>query len=459
MADRRASAGLVRDLRRLVQAGRVLGTLEDRRAYAYDATFHEHLPDAVVIPGAAAEVGDVLRLADRLEVPVVVRGAGTGLSGGSVPLAGGIVLAMTAMNRVLGLDEPNMVVEVEPGVVTGDLHRLVEGRGLFYPPDPASSDACTIGGNIGECAGGPRCLKYGVTRDYLLGLEAVLPGGDVIRCGARTPKHVTGYDLTRLFCGSEGTLGVVTRALLRLVPRPAAVSTGLAVFDSLVAAGEAVAEITGRGIIPATLELMDAVTIRCVNEYVDTGLPDDCAAVLLVEVDGEPEVVARQAEAVAAACRRRGAREVGVARNEAERGRLWLARRSVSSAIVRRRPVKVSEDVAVPRQAVPSMVARLQDIRERHGLELVVFGHAGDGNLHPNILIEPHELERVGPALAEILQAAVDLGGTLTGEHGIGCAKAPYLHLELDEATRGVLRRIKGALDPKGIMNPQKIFG
>jgi glycolate oxidase len=383
------------------------------------------------------------------------------LSGGSLPVENGVVLDLTRMNRILEIDEENLVAVVEPGVVTYAIQQEVERRGLFYPPDPASLKTSTIGGNVAECAGGPRAFKYGVTRDYVLGLEVVTPWGDLVKTGGKTVKSVTGYDLTRLYTGSEGTLGIITRIYLRLIPKPQSIRTMMAVFPRLEDATRTVTLIVRRGIIPATLELMDDRTIQCVENYLHLGLPVDAGAILIIEVDGAPELIEGQSGQIVDLCREGGAREVRVAASEQERDEIWAARRAVSAAVVQIKPTKISEDISVPRSQIPNMAGKLREIADRYGLNLVIFGHAGDGNLHPNILCDQsdqEEMERVEKAVGELFQAAVELGGTLSGEHGIGTMKAPYLKLETGESGYAVMLALKQALDPNNILNPGKIF-
>lgn len=457
----RYSAGLERALVRILGKDKVLASPEARVCYAYDGSFAESLPDVVAKPSRVEEVARILEFAYREGIPVHPRGAGSGLSGGSVPSGGGIALVMADMNRIREISREDMLAVVEPGVVTGKLHRAVEERNLFYPPDPASSDFCTIGGNVAECAGGPRGLKYGVTRDYLLGLEVVLPGGEVVKAGGRAVKNVTGYDLARLFTGSEGTLGVITEATLRLIPRPPFKKTLLVVFDDLNRAGQAVAEITAAAVVPRTLEIMDRVSIAVVEKYASCGLPADADALLLIETDGFREAAEAEAAIVESACRRSGAREVRVAADEAEAQALWKARKAISPAVSQLKPTKISEDATVPRGKVPEMVRRLGEIRDKYGISMVIFGHAGDGNLHPSIAADrkdPAEMARVEEAVAEIFAAALELGGTLSGEHGIGILKASFLRSELGDAGLAIMRRVKDALDPKGIMGPGKVF-
>ncbi len=451
----------VKRIKAIAGANYVLESLEDRICYSYDGTMQRGVPALVVFPGDTRQVSEIVKLANDMEFPIFPRGAGTGLSGGSVPAEKGIAMVFSRMNRILEINREDLVAVVEPGVVTEHLHRAVEKEGLFYPPDPSSLKTCTIGGNVAENAGGPRAFKYGVTGDYVLGLEVVTPTGEIINTGGRTVKNVTGYNLTALLTGSEGTLGIITRIILRLLPKPGAVRTALAIYDSLEDAAQTVTSIICRGIIPATLELMDQVTIRCVENYLQLGLPPDAAAILLIEVDGSPAQVAEDITLVENACRQNGCREVQVATGEEERARLWQARRAVSAAIVQLKPTKISEDATVPRSKIPDMVKKLQAIGEKYDLQLPVFGHAGDGNLHPNILVDrrnPEELERAEKAVREIFRAALELGGTLSGEHGIGTMKKPYLEWEAQPAGVEYMRAIKMAVDPRGILNPGKIF-
>lgn len=447
-------------LTEIVGSDWVLTTPEDLLCYSYDGTFHEGRPDVAVLPGSVEEVSAVLRLAHREGIPVIPRGMGSGLAAASIPFEGGIALTLTRLNRILEIDSVDMVAIVEAGVITGDLQQAVEAQGLFYPPDPSSLKHCTIGGNVACNAGGPRCLKYGVTRDYVLALQAVLADGRVVRLGARTAKNATGYSLAHLFVGSEGTLGVVTEVTLRLLPLPRAVQTVLAEFPRLSDACEAVTAVLQAGVRPATLELMDETAIRCVEEYLHLGLPLDVEAILLAECDGEAAQVAEEARNVAELCREHHAAQVRTARSPKDRDDLWRARRAISGSLSRQRPNKLGEDIVVPRHAIPAMVGRLKEISRHHDLPIVIFGHAGDGNLHPNILFDrrnPDEWARVQEASAAIFTAAVELGGTLSGEHGVGVLKREFLPLAVDPAAIEAMRAIKRALDPNGILNPGKI--
>lgn len=454
-------SALAADLRRVVSPGQVLDSPEDRVLYAYDGTGQKALPEVVVMALSAGDVAVVLRYASTHGVPVVPRGAGTGLSGGSVPAAGGIALVLAPMRQIREIDSANLVAVCEPGVVTGKLQKAAEDVGLFYPPDPASLNYCTLGGNVAENAGGPRGVKYGVTKDYVLGLEVVLPSGEIVRLGGKQVKNVTGYNLVQFFVGSEGTLGVITEITLRLLPRPRAKKTMLAIFSRLDEAAEAVTGILREGVVPATLELMDQKSINCVEDYLHLGLPRDSEAILLIEVDGMPEAVEAEAAVISEVCRRMNVRSFQAAQDACEGEVLWRARRAISPAISQLRPTKIGEDISVPRSAVPEMVRRIQRISEEYSLPIVIFGHAGDGNLHPNILTDrrdAEEMARVEKAIEAIFQAAVELGGTLSGEHGIGLSKRPFLGLALSGEAIELMRELKRAVDPRGILNPGKIF-
>ncbi len=434
---------------------------EDLICYAYDAMNMGASPEAVVYPSSALEVSRILVLANKEKFPVVPRGAGTGMAGGAVPIRGGVVLSFEKMNRILKIDPENLVGVVEPGVVTGEFHREVEARGLFYPPDPASLDFCTLGGNVATCAGGLRAVKYGVTRDYVLGLEAVLPTGEIITTGVETVKRVVGYDLTRLLVGSEGTLGVVTKIILKLIPKPEARKTLLVSFRRMEDAVGTVSEIFKARILPATIEFMDRTCIRCVSEYTGISLPAGDEALLLIEDDGPPEVVERHGSIMADICTRMGATSVRVARDEREAEDLWKARRAVSPSLARLGPRKMNEDVVVPRNRLPDLVCAVREAAERHRVTNANFGHAGDGNLHVNILFDdadPDESSRAHAAVGEVMKSVVGLGGTISGEHGIGLAKKPYIGLEIGELGAFVLERIKRSFDPNGILNPGKII-
>jgi glycolate oxidase len=453
---------LVEALQSALPSGRAQSTPEDLAVYGYDGTWALGHPDAVVSPEDAAEVAIAVKVAAELGVPVVPRGGGTGLAGGSVPTQGGVVINMTRMNKIIEIDTANMTATVQPGVVTARLQAEVEKLGLFYPPDPQSLRQCTLGGNIATAAGGPRCLKYGTTRDYVLGLQVVLADGRTIRTGGKMIKMQTGYNLTQLFIGSEGTLGVITEATLRLIPKPRYRGTVMAVFGSLDSAAETVNRILLAGILPLALEMMDNACIRSVMAYKPFGLPLDAETILLVDQDGDSSaIVAGQLTEIASICTQSGATDVHRATTQAESDTLWSARRAVSPALARLKPNKLGEDISVPRAQIPAMVRRVQEIGLRHNLAIPLFGHIGDGNLHPNILCnlrDPGEMESVQKAAREIFETASELGGTLSGEHGIGTLKRGFLPESLDAASIEMQQRIKWALDPNNMLNPDKIF-
>lgn len=455
------SRDTIRQLSRIVGRRHCRTDPEDLICYGYDATDLRYNPEAVVFPVDVQEIVAIVRLANEIPFYLIPRGAGSGMSGGSLPVRGGVVLGLSRMNRILSIDPENMVAVVEPGVVTGHLQEELAEQRLFYPPDPASLAFCTIGGNVAECAGGARALKYGVTKDYVIGLEAVLASGELVKTGVQTAKGVVGYDLTKLLVGSEGTLAIITKVVLKLLPQPESRRMLMAVFNRLNEAVEAVTKIIGAGLLPSALEFMDQRSIQCVEDYLQIGLPRDAGALLLIEVDGVREGVVRHAEEIRTLCLGQGARQVEVAANEEEAETLWQARRAVSPALFKLNPHKVSEDIAVPRSRIPDIVAKLEEIGQRFRLIILCFGHAGDGNVHVNIMIDRNdadEVARTEQAVNEIFQATLALGGTLSGEHGIGITKIPYLGMEIDKLGLEAMRRIKKAFDPRGILNPGKIF-
>ncbi|MBW6509188.1 MAG: FAD-binding protein [Desulfuromonadales bacterium] len=453
---------IINGLEQIVGKEHVLTDKASLICYSYDATQRKFLPAAVVHPGTTQEISRIMALATRHHIPIYPRGAGSGFSGGSLPTqSDGIVLGLTRLNRILEIDEENLVATVEPGVVTEDFQKAVEKVGLFYPPDPASLKMSTLGGNVAECAGGPRCVKYGVTKDYIIGLEIVTPTGDIITTGGPTMKGVVGYDLTKLICGSEGTLAVITKIIIKLLPLPEAKKTMLVLFDSIDGAAQAVSNIIRGKIIPATLEFMDGRTIDCVREATNLQVPQAARALLIIEVDGDREFLDKQAQKIAAIIKPLGVVETRIAETPEESEALWQIRRSVSASLRRVNPDKFNEDICVPRSKVPEMIRKIDKISDKYGIPIVNFGHAGDGNIHVNIMIDskiPGEQEKADGAIADVFAGALELGGTMSGEHGVGIMKAPFVGMELGTAAIDYMKTIKKALDPNNILNPGKIF-
>lgn len=443
-------------------AHRVLTAREDIIPYCFDGTATlKQMPVCVAFPRDADDVSCVLKIARECRVPVVTRGSGTGLSGGSVPLAGSIVLCLVKMDRILEVDTANLTLRAEAGVITQKIYDAADAVGLFYPPDPGSMKISTIGGNVAENSGGLRGLKYGVTRDYVMGLEVVLADGSICWLGSKCVKDVAGYNLRDLFIGSEGTLGVVTQVLLKLLPKPDARQTLLATFSAMDAAAETVSAIIAAKIIPCTLEFLDQKTLRCVEDFAKVGLPRDAAAILLIEADGHPAAVSDEATKIEDLCRTHGASSVRRAATSDEATQLATARRSAFSALARLRPTTILEDVTVPRSELAGMIRAVEAIALRHGLNIATFGHFGDGNLHPTILTDERdhaEMHRVEKAFADIVDETLKRGGTITGEHGVGLAKKPFLKRQLGDASYELLRLVKKSLDPEGLLNPGKIF-
>jgi glycolate dehydrogenase FAD-linked subunit len=440
----------------------VLVKPEDLIPYSFDGTAAlRQRPEAVVFPRTTEQVAQCVRLAAAAHMPVVTRGSGTGLSGGSVPSPGSLVLCLVQMDAILGVDARNLTLRAEPGAITQRIDEAAARHGLFYPPDPGSMRISTIGGNVAENSGGLRGLKYGVTRDYVMGLEVVLPDGRRARFGNQCVKDVAGYSLKDLFIGSEGTLGIITEVLLRLVPRPEARQTLLALYDRIEDAAETVSAIVAARIIPCTLEFLDRMTAGCVEEYARVGLPTDCAAVLLMETDGHPAAVADEAERMEGIARAHRARDVRLARDEAEALQLASARRNAFAALARRRPTTILEDVTVPRSELAAMVSFIAGTAAAFGLQIGTFGHMGDGNLHPTFLTDERdadEMDRVHRALDAIVTRTLELGGTITGEHGVGLAKKPWLRQQMGDSSLDLMRQIKRVVDPNNLLNPGKIF-
>ncbi|HPC60509.1 MAG TPA: FAD-linked oxidase C-terminal domain-containing protein [Verrucomicrobiota bacterium] len=453
---------LISELQRLLGAGEVLTCKEDLIPYSFDGTAAlRQMPGAVVFPKTTDQVVSVLRLANQTKTPVVTRGSGTGLSGGSLPSPDCLVLCLVKMDRVLEVDRANLTLLAEAGATTQAIADAAGAAGLFYPPDPGSMKISTIGGNVAENSGGLRGLKYGVTRNYVMGLEVVLASGEVLWTGNKCVKDVAGYSMRDLFIGSEGTLGVITRVLLKLIPLPPAKKTLLATFNRMDQAAQTVSDIIAARIIPCTLEFLDRTTIRCVEDFAHVGLPLDCEALLLMETDGHPAAVAEEAARMAEIARANGARELRVARDEAEAARLATARRSAFSALARVSPTTILEDATVPRSELAGMIRFVEAVAQKYQLRIGTFGHMGDGNLHPTFLTDERnaqEMHRVEEAFKEIFEEAIRRGGTITGEHGIGVSKKRFLPRFAGDAQMRVMRELRRVLDPNGILNPGKLF-
>jgi glycolate oxidase len=434
---------------------------EDLVCYGSDASGLRGSPSMVAWPHSSEEVAGLIKYASGKGLAIVPRGAGSGMTAGAVPGNGAIVLSLEKMNRILEVDSDNLNALVEPGVINGNLQSTLYKHGFFYPPDPASMDFCTIGGNVAENAGGPRALKYGVTRDYVMQLEAVLPNGETITAGVMTHKGVVGYDLARLLVGSEGTLAVFTKIRLRFLPLTEAVATLLASFSDVVSSGRTVSEITSSRMIPRTLEFMDREAIMAAESYMPTGLSTEAEAILLIELDGHPKAIEQEAGRVVDICRRHGG-TVEMAADENARDRLWQCRRAISPALYHLGLMKINEDIVVPRSRLPEMLGILRKLSEQSGIKIVNFGHAGDGNIHVNIMTDRDDNQTYKKALTlvrEIFQAVIGLGGTISGEHGVGLTKAEYVDMEIMKRELEIMRKIKGVFDPENLLNPGKIFG
>ncbi|WP_199614093.1 FAD-binding oxidoreductase [Paenibacillus alkalitolerans] len=453
---------IVRQLRDIVGEKSFRNDQEALVTHSYDGTpMLQSLPDGVIYPSDTKQVSEIMKVLSAHRIPVVSRGSGSNLCGGTVPVQGGVVMVMHRMNRLLELDLENLTATVQPGLITAEFIKRVEAAGLFYPPDPSSMRISTIGGNIAECSGGLRGLKYGTTKDYVIGLEAVLANGEIIRTGGKLMKDVAGYDLTKLLVGSEGTLAIITEATLKLIPPPRAKKTMLALFKDMYGAARTVSSIIEARIIPATLEFMDNPTIRVVDDFAKLGLPRDMDAILLIEQDGEPETVQRDIEQIRLICEEEQASRVEVASTREEAEKLLTARRSAFTALARIRPTTILEDATVPRSKIADMVRRINEIAKKYNVHVATFGHAGDGNLHPTITTDARdkeEIHRVEQAFEEIFEAAIELGGTITGEHGVGIVKAPYLEWKVGAAGIEVMKGIKTAFDPHQLLNPGKLF-
>ena len=450
----------INELKKLLGADSALHRPEELLLYEYDGSVEISRPNCVVFPRNAKDVIGIVQIANEYQVPIVGRGAGTGLSGGALARQGGILVVFSRMNRILEIDIENQRATVQPGVVNSDLSAAVAHAGLHFAPDPSSQRASTIGGNVSENSGGPHTLAYGVTTNHVLSLEVVLPTGELTRLGGASLDS-PGYDLTGLFVGAEGTLALITEVTVKLTRNPEAVKTLLAIFDTVDDATETVVDITARGITPAACEMLDGWTLRAVEAYVHAGFPLDCAAVLLLEVDGLREAVARHAEDVADVCRLHHAREVRVARDERERDLLWKGRKNAFGAVGRLSPTYYVQDGVIPRTKLPATLRRIGEIGKKHGFEIGNIFHAGDGNLHPIILFDAREEEQFRRAVAaadEIIGFCIEMGGSITGEHGVGMEKDRLMPLLFTEDELNLMRRVRDTFNPAGLLNPGKIF-
>ncbi|MDP4448957.1 FAD-linked oxidase C-terminal domain-containing protein [Staphylococcus hyicus] len=430
-------------------------------SYGYDGSFGQYMPEFVTQPCSTKEVQAIVKLANRYQCPIYPRGAGTNLSGGTLPVQGGIVMDFSQWNDAPVIYPDDLIIKTRPGVKTAEIHAMAEKHQLMYPPDPSSSAVCTIGGNLAENAGGPHGVKYGVTKDYVIGLEVVTAHGDIIKTGGQTIKNVTGYDLTKLLVGAEGTLGIITEATLRLIPKPKATQTAMIVFENLEKAGQSISRILTSGVRPSKMEILDHHAINKVVDYAGLDLPRSAAAILLVEVDGEPEALTQEMATINQALKRIGVTNIKIAQTKDEENALWQVRKAVSPAVVESGYTKISEDATVPLSKIPHMFKKISEIKEKYQLNIVIFGHAGDGNLHPTInanMRDEMAIKNVERAVEEIFDYAIALGGTLSGEHGIGTMKKAFMTRELGEADIAFQKAIKHALDPEHLLNPGKIF-
>ncbi|MFQ5431202.1 MAG: FAD-binding oxidoreductase [Nitrospinota bacterium] len=446
----------------LKRAAKIVSTdPADLILYSYDAAKISHRPDCAAFPTSTQEVSELVKVCDAHNIPITPRGAGTGYTGGSVPVNGGLVIALGRMNRLLEINREELYAEVEPGIVNYDFGQMLAKESLFYPPDPASLKSSTIGGNVMTGAGGPSAVKYGVTRDYVMGLTVVMPDGGILETGIKTAKGVVGYDLTRLMVGSEGTLGIVTKIRLRILPLPERVVTAMAVFDERKEAIDAVTAVLGERLTPRTMEFIDRTAIKCVEEYINSGLPVDAGAMLLLETDGSEQSAREEMEKVKSVCTSFAARSFAIAQNSKEADEMWRVRRSISASLPRLRPTKINEDITVPRHRIAELMERLDEISKRSGLPIINFGHAGDGNIHVNVMTDKNDEKEYRLALEtidKILDLTLELDGTLSGEHGIGLVKMPYIAKEIGVYGVEISKKLKHAIDPKNIMNPGKIF-
>ena len=449
-------------IKSIVGGDNFMDSIEDKLVYSYDGTpLISHKPEAIIMPSSVNEISQIFKLANEESFAIVPRGSGTGLSGGSVPSENSIIMLMNKWNNIEEIDTENLTAWVQPGVITSKLHKAVEAKGLFYPPDPGSQNICTMGGNVAENAGGLRGLKYGVTKNYVMGIEMVMPNGDVVLNGGKNVKDVAGYNLRDLIVGSEGTLGVFTKILVKLIPKPQTSKTLLAYFDKITDAAETVSEIIANHIIPCTVEFLDNTTINCVEDYAKIGLPRTAGAILLLEVDGHKTVVDEDSIKIESICKKNRSQQVKIAADENEALKLKEARRIAFSALARVKPTTILEDATVPRSNLAILVEKIDAIAKKYNLKLGNFGHAGDGNLHPTCLTDERdteEIKRVEKAFHEIYDETIKLGGTVTGEHGVGIAKMEFLAQMISIPAMEMMKKIKVALDPNNVLNPGKIF-
>jgi len=448
-----------KELIQITDSDRYLDRPEELACYAYDAFVEESLPEAVIFPKTTDEVSNLLKTASKFKIPVTGRGAGTSVCGAPVPVKQGIVLCFSKMDKVIEVNTRDRYIVVQPGVINADVQKALAPFGFFYPPDPGSMNTATIGGNIAQNAGGPRCLKYGVTVDYVLGMEVVLASGEIIRFGGKNVKDVTGYKLSSLFCGSEGTLGIVTEAILKVVPVPETVKTIMVTFNDLDDSAKAVTDIIGSGIIPAAMELMDKLTLNAIEDGANLGLDREAQGSLIIEIDGVKEACEKEMQQIIEKVKENNAVDIQEAASDLDREKLWTARRSAYGVFAKLAPDIISEDVTVPVSKVPVMIRKIIEITDKYGLKVGVLAHAGDGNMHPMIPADKsnkEKWEKVEKAFSEIFQTAAELEGTLSGEHGIGLAKSAYLPLVMNKASIEFMKTIKKAVDPDGILNPGK---
>ena len=455
------SRSVLKKLQKILGKDGIKTNKEELVCYSYDATGKSYLPTAVAFPTSEDQIAEILKLANQEFFHVTPRGSGSGMTGGSVPVQGGVVMVLNRLNQIKKIDTDNFYAVVEPGVITGDLHSAVEAKGLFYPPDPASSSFCTIGGNIGECAGGPRAVKYGVTRDYVLGLRAVLASGEIIKTGVATAKGVAGYDLARLLTGSEGTLAIISEVTLKLIAMPEKVKTMALLFNKIEDAANTVSAIIREAVLPRCIEFMDRAAINCVKNDFGFDVADNVEALLLIEIDGESKIVENNFDKLKTFCKNRNVFNIVCADNQKEAADLWKARKALSPALFKIAPNKINEDIVVPVDKIPNLVKKIELMKKETKLFIVSFGHAGDGNIHCNIMYDkqnPDELQKAQKAVDDLFAYTLKLGGTITGEHGVGITKMKYLPDEIGQVEIQIMKKIKDVFDPKGILNPGKIF-